>query len=1005
MPQIDGAVSNLVQGVSQQRVRDRAPGQCELQENLSSDLIRGLRTLPASTFVGNTLGTSIGPDRVQWFQHEIDGRLFSFAIFFDEIIAYDENGTEVTVNVSSDFNDEYIVPGPRPINSADLDPDFVTLDIDDEILICNRAIQPALLTTNADVPNVRPLDTTVEFLGGQFGRSYVLEAKVGSNTLFIGKYQTPNGANSAHTSYVSAEVISRVFFKLMRTGQNNTIVRPFDDDSVGAANGGAFGKAYVDDAIDRDASGQLEDFAEGSIQFNGFFDVHWAQDTLLITPNPDEPEAVFKYSVTANDGTGNNTVVVTGQEITETSQLTRFGVNGQVTKVSAANGADTSSDFYLKFIPVGANALGSHQFIRGNTTGSQLGDRSTGAPGEPPDVAGTLGFPDNDIFSTIPGFNAEVTTAKPRADFEFYSLPGRPEWLVMHDVVGDGGTDVIYVPGSPDGVVAINFSDQSLNIVVPLDDTFPPIPEALVTSLAEAPLDVVSSFGKPGVWVETTAPYQFHQFDLDTMPASLTYDATANEFLLSRGSWEARRAGDDESNPAPEFVGRGIRDMSVFQGRLVLVGEPEIATSRSNKTFDLWNQSGALVTADDPLRLKSTARSRSRFQRAIQHDRSLIVFAEPNSQFVIDGSSAITPDNASLVLTTELDADMQAEPVGLGQHVIFASSTGAFTRVHEFFTDEDSLSNDADDITKHVPEYLRGKPLQIVVSTNFNAFMVRTDTDLKEIYLYEFVRINREKVQSSWSTIKFPFEVAYMSFNQELVTMVCFDDADNQYFLCTMNFDKVAQEDVGYEIIGDMVAKVFNVLGRTVPIPFPFHTSNTEITEDDIRVIAGDGSDNPGTLLPIDTVTKAGVSLPDPPFFTMAELELAEFQNTVDVYVCIKRTARYRPTLPLIKDSQGVAIGTGRHIVSRFQLNFEQSGHLKATVTSDYRDPATVEMEATELGRGSLGSPALIDGHLDIPFREKPDLADLEIVSDDVRPANLVDLEWVGHFSTTKRRV
>ena len=117
----------------------------------------------------------------------------------------------------------------------------------------------------------------------------------------------------------------------------------------------------------------------------------------------------------------------------------------------------------------------------------------------------------------------------------------------------------------------------------------------------------------------------------------------------------------------------------------------------------------------------------------------------------------------SLNVTTEFEADLDAKPVGAGRFVFFATDMGAHTGIREYFVEVDSETNDAVEITSHVPQYLDGNVKHLAASSNNDMLLVLTDgTDAtKTLYVYRYFWQGTNKLQSAWS--KFTFDSTIIS--------------------------------------------------------------------------------------------------------------------------------------------------------------------------------------------------------------------------------------------------
>ena len=64
---VDGSLVSLIQGVSQQPPRDRLPGQCSVQENMTSDPVDGLGRRPPTEYVGDLFVNDAGVTKWEEF--------------------------------------------------------------------------------------------------------------------------------------------------------------------------------------------------------------------------------------------------------------------------------------------------------------------------------------------------------------------------------------------------------------------------------------------------------------------------------------------------------------------------------------------------------------------------------------------------------------------------------------------------------------------------------------------------------------------------------------------------------------------------------------------------------------------------------------------------------------------------------------------------------------------------------------------------------------------------
>ena len=80
--------------------------------------------------------------------------------------------------------------------------------------------------------------------------------------------------------------------------------------------------------------------------------------------------------------------------------------------------------------------------------------------------------------------------------------------------------------------------------------------------------------------------------------------------------------------------------------------------------------------------------------------------------------------------------------------------SGRFGGVREYFVETDTETNDAADITAHVPTYVEGQITKLAASSNEDLLLMLTDGEKDVVYVYKWYFNKNEKLQSSWSKFK-----------------------------------------------------------------------------------------------------------------------------------------------------------------------------------------------------------------------------------------------------------
>ena len=495
-----------------------------------------------------------------------------------------------------------------------------------------------------------------------------------------------------------------------------------------------------------------------------------------------------------------------------------------------------------------------------------------------------------------------------------------------------------------------------------------------------------AGFGKEGTWVESVANDTEYLMDTATMPHVLTLSGST--FSFSEGAWLGRQVGDTISNEDPSFIGNTINYLSNFQGRLVMLSGTNVIMSRTNEAVDFFRRSVSTTIASDPIDISSTAKNVSMLRTAVPHNRDLVVWSD-NAQFVVFGRNAITRDNSSLVLTTTFESELAAAPVATGRNIFFAYNYGSFTGMQEFFTDSAQDINDARTITGHVRNYMPGKIEYMATSSNFNTLVAHTAASTKDLFIYEYLWDGGKKVQSSWSKYIIPNDILYYFFDESVIYLVT--KLGNDVILEKMDLNIQDDTGVSYRIHLDRKVTIAGVnLTITDPIdPMP-------VDPTDLIFVEGNGCPNPGLQVLVESYD-VGTNT----------YTLERDMGGGSVVIGIRFTSKYKPTIPSVKDSSGVKIGTGKLIIKKFLVNYEDSGSMTSTVTSQYADDEVVEYSGRYVSNPLtlVGIPVSQSGTYTVPFRQNGDYAELELSTDDITPLNILDIEWVGQYNKRGKRI
>lgn len=489
-----------------------------------------------------------------------------------------------------------------------------------------------------------------------------------------------------------------------------------------------------------------------------------------------------------------------------------------------------------------------------------------------------------------------------------------------------------------------------------------------------------------GVWKESIKPAEKVGFTASTMPMALVRlgDGTFEFKILP---WANRLVGDLNSAPDPSFVGKPIRDIFFYRNRLGFLADESVIFSEAGEFFNFYPTTVTTLLDSDPIDVAASHTKVSILNFAVPFNKELLLFSS-QTQFSVNSGDILTPKTVSIKPTTEFECNPKAAPVGVGRNVYFAVPRGDFEGVREYFVTSDSDTEDAADVTSHVPKYIPKGVFKIAAALNEDTLCFLTTSERNVIYVYKFYWNNNEKLQSSWSRWVFPEtdQILHAEFLESELFLVI--NRPDGLYLESMN---VAPGEVlgsePYVVHLDRKKEVTGVnFGPVTALPLGWVPNDGEY----VAVVA------------TGQTTKAGVVLD-----VLVDGEGSPYVNGnydgVDFIVGRKYTFRYKfsPLMIRTNSQQGQKADTvGRLQVRNMQVNFSETGHFQAKVTPFGRDTYTYVYTGKTLGvpSASLGAYGIEDGKFHFSVQSQNTTVDIELVSDSPLPCAFMSADWEGYY-------
>ena len=250
-----------------------------------------------------------------------------------------------------------------------------------------------------------------------------------------------------------------------------------------------------------------------------------------------------------------------------------------------------------------------------------------------------------------------------------------------------------------------------------------------------------------GVWKETVEQGALIELDASTMPHKLAKQADGS-FIFDEVDYAQRRVGDDNTNPYPSFIGYNFADIFFHRNRLGLLADENVIFSRAGEflEFDFFRKSTLTIIDSDPIDVAVSSNKVNILKHAIPFNDSLLLFSEL-TQFKVTADPVLTPETINVSNTTEFEASLRAKPAQAGRFVYFATKRGAWSGLWEYFVDTDTDTNDASEITSHIPEYIDGEIKNIQASSNEDMILVQSEGEPQTVYIYRYYWQGKDKLQ------------------------------------------------------------------------------------------------------------------------------------------------------------------------------------------------------------------------------------------------------------------
>lgn len=1008
MALVSGSIPNLINGVSQQPFALRLASQAEHQENAYSSVVEGLIKRPSTRHVAKLSSGDFSSAYLHTINRDANER-YEVIITNGDLFVYDFSGNPRTVNFPN---------GKGYLSNPAADTGFSSVTVADYTFLVNKSKK---VTLAPDVAPSRPPEALVWVKQGNYASTYSITIN-GTTYSYSSSDVDPE---SIKTDAIAKELFTTLGAGSRATGSLTFKAIPKANDMISLG-----GQTFVFRAAEAIGADGYITFPLGGNLGSG----------VVITLNGMAWSAVPGTPTAGQFQTG------------PTLQATLANL---VTALRAStDGRITVADYYTKdddklYIVFKQPGPAGNSYTIASNYGAPSGSTLTGGYDNNYTVPIKATVYDTllallDKLSKAPNPEVQVCTYRATASTLLFEYKHRGTtgnlWpygsLTNSSIVAAGGTltggaspqagILVGLHGSTLHIVRSDSSDFSISVADSAGDQSLKVVKGHVQNFTDLPTKAVPGFlvevsGAPnnafdnfyvvysetggaqggGVWKETAKPGRQIKIDPSSMLHVLVREADGT-FTFRQETWANAAVGDEETNPHPTFVGLSLSDVFFFRNRLGVIADENVIFSRSGDFFNFYRSTVTDVLDTDPIDVAVSHNRVSILRHTLPFNESLLLFSE-QTQFTLTTAEILSPAALPAInQTTEFETSARVRPVGVGRFVYFATNKSGFTGIREFYVDGNTKTKDAQEITSHVPKYLRGNATKISASTNEDVLLVLTEDERNVVYVYKWFFSGTEKVQSSWS--KWVFAPGDKVLNADFIesTLWLVIQRSDGLYLEKMEL-QYGQVDLGlpYAVLLDRrvdetkLTRTYNAgTGRTtIVLPYP-STAALQV----VAYGAGAGRYKPGQIVNHETVSPTAI-------------EVAGDVTSGHLIVGLPYIKRWTfSPFQIREEAPGgglVAKTEGRLQVRRVEVNYADTGYFKATVTPVGRDPYvyTFTGRVVGSGRSPLGAVAIESGSFRFPVMANNLGVEVEIINDKPVPSRLLNADWEGNWTPRAQRV
>lgn len=290
-----------------------------------------------------------------------------------------------------------------------------------------------------------------------------------------------------------------------------------------------------------------------------------------------------------------------------------------------------------------------------------------------------------------------------------------------------------------------------------------------------------------GTWSETVKGGLYNVIEGTVAPHQLVR-AQDGTFSFGRIAWEDRKVGDMDSAPNPSWIGNPINDVFFHKNRVGFLAGGHVILSKSDDYWNFFPTTALEILDDDPIDITIPSTGVDALRWAIPNKGDLLIFG-PSDEFILtSGDQVFGVKTASMDSNVNFPISELTQPIRCGANVYFISPKGEFAAIHEYFTQPQTLTDDAADVAAHCPKYVPYDMAYMAGSSTFNMLFMCSG-DGQTIYCYKYYWAGDQKAQSAWFKWTYDYYIKAISVIDNYLYII--GDNGTEYTLERTNLERV----------------------------------------------------------------------------------------------------------------------------------------------------------------------------------------------------------------------